>query len=146
MPALERLSRSCSKLEKVTLPAACDEACVEVVLRDFPQLKTLNIHLGKLTGKFLSLLPANLERLELRGVYRLHTEEINRAPICPTLRDLDISHLTHASCDQLIKLLSVCPRLQTLDAYGSNITDAFLEQLPEKVPGLRILDIAGLSN
>ena len=41
-----------------------------------------------------------------------------------------------------MKLLSVCPRLQTLYAYESNITDAFIEQLLEKAPGLRIVAIA----
>ncbi|XP_043242531.1 F-box/LRR-repeat protein 20-like isoform X2 [Amphibalanus amphitrite] len=143
VPALERLCLGCPGLEEVTLPAACDEACVEVVLRGLPKLKTLNIDLKKLTGKFLSLLPANLERLEMRGVFKLLEEELERAPSYTTLEELDITGLKNASCPALVKLLSVCPQLMMLDAYGSGITDAFLEQLPVKIPGLRVLHISG---
>ena len=93
----------------------------------------LNIHLGELIGKFLSRLLANLGRLEVCGVYRLHTEEINRPPICPTLREL--GHIAPDACvmrpaDQASLGLSTAA--DVYDAYGSNVTDAFIEQLPER--------------
>ena len=142
-PLLERLCRSCPKLAVLSLPNSCDDACIETVLRGLRGLRSLDIDISKLTGRCLTMLPASLQRLGLSGHWNLHPAELDKLPCCPEMTEMDISDIYRPAPCQLVKLLSLCPRLEKLKAQDTDITDPFLEALPEKTPGIRYLGLQG---
>ena len=145
--SLEQLCRACPKLEVVKMPRKCDESYVEVLLRNLPRLRSLDLAHTSATGQFLERPPDSLERLSLAGCKSLKYGLGGQGhPSWEKVRELDLS-FTQVTPAALAEILSHFPRLERLSlAHCGKFESTSLLQvaLCENLRGLDVSHVGSL--
>ena len=168
--AVEMLCNACPALETV-ISERFDETTLGELLDRLPALRELDLsHGGGVTGQCFSLLPGSLQRLSVAYCKGLRSVSLRHVGVrCPQLRQLDVSWLNQLDAGDLAAALAGCPQLEWLTARrllwvpperylpptglpalthldvsrSDGVTDTILRQLPDLLPSLQTLSIAG---
>ena len=150
--SLEQLCTACPGLKVVKLPWKCDDSDVEVLLRNLPQLRSLNLVHTKVTGRFLAQSNGSVERLSLSNCYSLKFEHLrmvhllagdpSQETICwKQLRELNLSStmVTAADVTDAFKHFPMLEKLSLNRCSKIGSTSLLQAALTER---LRDLDIS----
>ena len=127
--SLEQLCKACPKLEEVTLPRKCDDACVEVLLRNLLELRSLDISHSKVTGEFFKTRNLSIQKLSLE--------------FCKHLK-LETNVQSHHSAENIPKT-SLWESFRELGLSGSNVPGVKIAQILKYFPQLERLRLIGTS-
>ena len=161
--SLKALCNSCPSLE-VVKSDSFSESSLRVLLRHSPPLRALDLSDSGVTGQNFSL-----QRLSVAHCSEFRTNFLRQVSVsCPQLRQLDVSGLEQLHTGDLAAALAGCPQLQRLTAeylrrpverclppaglpalihlevrWSAGVTDTTLRRLPDLLPSLQTLHIAG---
>ena len=166
--SLKALCNSCPSLE-VVKSDSFSESSLRVLLRCSPALRELDLSDSGVTGQCFSLLPGSLQRLSVAHCYELRSNSLRQVGArCPQLRQLEVSGLEQLHAGDLAGAVAGCPQLERLTAeylrrpverclppaglmalthlevrWAAGVTDTTLQRLPDLLPRLQALNIAG---